>query len=75
MIEDARARSDRPFNVNSFVHALAPSDAAREAAWLDALGPVFKSFGAASPAALRSIYNSLVEDEDMLAMRIDLAPW
>lgn len=74
MIEGVRARSVRPFNVNLFVHAPAPPDPAREAAWLGALAPMFRDFGAEPPAALRSIYKSLVEDDDMLAMLIDLAP-
>lgn len=74
MIEGVRVRSERPFNVNLFVHAPAPSDPARENAWLDALAPMFRGFGAEPPAAFRSIYKSLVEDDDMLAMLIDLAP-
>ena len=74
MIEGVRARSERPFNVNLFVHAPASSDAAREAAWLDALAPMFRGFGAEPPGALRPIYKSLVEDDDMLAMLIELAP-
>jgi len=74
MIEGVRARTKRPFNVNLFVHAPALSDAARETAWLGALAPVFNAFGVEPPAALRSIYKSLVENDDMLAMLIDLAP-
>ena len=74
MIEGVRARSERPFNVNLFVHAPASSDAAREAAWLKALAPMFRGFGAEPPATLRSIYKSLVENDDMLAMLIELAP-
>ncbi len=50
MIEGVRARSERPFNVNLFVHAPAPGDAAREAVWLDALAPMFRGFGAEPPA-------------------------
>ncbi|MGC5799302.1 NAD(P)H-dependent flavin oxidoreductase [Sphingomonas sp. NFX23] len=74
MIEGVRARSQRPFNVNLFVHAPAQGDAAREAAWLDALAPTFRSFGAEPPTALRPIYKSLIEDDEMLATLIDLAP-
>jgi nitronate monooxygenase len=74
MIEGVRARSQRPFNVNLFVHAPAQGNAAREAAWLEALAPTFCSFGAQPPTALRPIYKSLIEDDEMLAMLIDLAP-
>lgn len=74
MIEDVRARTGRPFNVNLFVHAPAESHPVREAAWLEALAPLFRGFGAEPPAGLRTIYKSFVEDDEMLAMLIDLAP-
>lgn len=35
MIEEVRARTDRAFNVNFFVHGTAKADPAREAAWLE----------------------------------------
>ena len=74
MIECVRARTGRAFNVNVFVHAPAARDSAREAAWLGALGPIFREFGAEPPADLRQIYRSFAEDGEMLAMLIDLAP-
>lgn len=74
MIEGVRARTGRPFNVNLFVHAPTRSDAALETAWLQALAPLFRGFGAEPPAALRTIYRSFVEDDAMLATLIDLAP-
>jgi len=74
MIEGVRARTERPFNVNLFVHAPAPRDSAREAAWLGALAPLFRSFDVEPLTALRTIYKSLVEDDDMLATMIKLAP-
>jgi nitronate monooxygenase len=74
MIEDVRARTARPFNVNLFVHAPTPRDAAREAAWLGSLASMFGEFGAEPPAALRPIYRSLIEDDEMIATLIDLAP-
>lgn len=74
MIEGVRARSERPFNVNLFVHAPASSDGAREADWLEALAPMFRGFGAEPPVTLRPIYKSLIEDDDMLSMLIELAP-
>lgn len=74
MIEGVRARTERPFNVNLFVHTPTRRDAARETAWLDALAPTFRSFDVEPPISLRTIYKSLVEDDDMLATMIDLAP-
>lgn len=74
MIEELGGRTGRPFNVNLFVHASPVPDAAREIAWLEGLRPAFAEFGAEPPAALGTIYRSLDEDPDMLAMLLDLAP-
>lgn len=74
MIEEVRARTDRTFNVNLFVHGTPKADPDREAAWLSALAPLFNAFGAEPPKALKTIYKSFADDPDMLAMLIDLAP-
>lgn len=74
MVEATRARTDRPFNVNLFVHAAARPDAARERRWLAALRPLFEAQGAAPPDALRTIYTSFAEDAAMLAMLVAEAP-
>lgn len=74
MIQETRARTGRPFNVNLFVHATAAADPAREAAWLEALAPLFAEFGASPPPALRTIYKSFADDPDMLAMLLDTCP-
>lgn len=74
MIADLRARTARPFNVNAFVHAPPRRDAAREAAWLDALTPQFHAFGAEPPPRLDVIYRSLADDAAMLAALVEAAP-
>jgi nitronate monooxygenase len=74
LIEGVRARTDRPFNVNLFVHASARRDPAGEAAWLEALAPVFARYGTEPPARLRTLYKSFAEDDEMLAMLTELAP-
>lgn len=74
MIANLRALSNRPFNVNVFVHQPMAQDAAREAAWLTAMKPLFRKFGAQPPAALRPIYKSLLEDDEMLALLVETAP-
>ncbi len=74
MMEELRAKTNSPFNVNLFVHAAPQADAAREAAWLEALTPLFESFRAEPPSALRPIYKSFAEDDEMLAMLVELAP-
>jgi len=74
MCADVRARTDRPFNVNLFVHAVPVQDPAREAAWLGAMAPLFARFGASPPPALRPIYRSFHEDDAMLAMLLAEPP-
>jgi nitronate monooxygenase len=74
MIAAIRALTDAPFNVNLFVHAPAISDAAREAAWIAALTPLFEAFDAEPPATLRPIYRSFAEDDAMLAMLLETRP-
>ncbi|ATQ58528.1 NAD(P)H-dependent flavin oxidoreductase [Paracoccus yeei] len=73
-IEDLRGRTDRPFNVNVFVHATPVPDAKAEAAWIAALAPLFAEFGAAPPSRLRPIYRSFADDPDMLALLLELRP-
>ena len=74
MIEGVRSRTGRAFNVNLFVHGPARTDQALEATWLQALAPLFRGFGAEPPSDLRVIYKSFVEDDDMLATLVALAP-
>ena len=74
MIEATRARTDRPFNVNLFVHAPPREDRARAQGWLDVLRPLFESYGAEPPSTLRTIYESFADNEEMLAMLIEAAP-
>ncbi|ASM72071.1 MULTISPECIES: NAD(P)H-dependent flavin oxidoreductase [Roseobacteraceae] len=74
MIDATRALTDRAFNVNLFVHARPTPDPAREAAWLDALRPLFAAYNAKPPAALRTIYQSFADDDAMFEMLCDTAP-
>lgn len=74
MIEETRARTGRAFNVNLFVHGAPTPDPVREAAWLQALAPVFAEFETKPPTALRTVYKSFADDPDMRAMLLELAP-
>jgi nitronate monooxygenase len=74
MIGEVRARTDRAFNVNLFVHATPRPDPVREAGWIQALAPLFKAFGAPPPTELRAIYQSFADDDAMLEMLNDEAP-
>lgn len=74
MLAELRARTDRPFNVNLFVHAPPRIDRAREAAWCEALRPSFSAFGAEPPEILRPVYPSFREDDAMLALLVEARP-
>ena len=74
MIRAIRDRTTKPFNVNLFVHTTPRADPTREAAWLDALRPLFAEFQAEPPATLASPYTSFADDDAMLAMLLDESP-
>ncbi|PRX08773.1 UNVERIFIED_ORG: nitronate monooxygenase [Martelella mediterranea] len=74
MIDETFAQTDRPFNVNVFVHGPAVHDPQREAAWIAALKPAFAGFGAAPPAGLRVIYKSFADDPEMLSLLVEKKP-
>ncbi|MFN3457561.1 MAG: NAD(P)H-dependent flavin oxidoreductase [Novosphingobium sp.] len=74
MVADLRTRTDKPFNVNAFVHRRALRDEAMEREWIAAMTPLFARFDVAPPAHLREIYRSLNDDPDMLAVLVEAAP-
>jgi nitronate monooxygenase len=74
MIAEVRQRTRGPFNANLFTHRPAAADPGRERAWIERLAPHFEAHGAAPPPALREIYRSFVEDDEMLAMLLRERP-
>ena len=74
LIEQTRALTSQPFNLNLFCHRPAQADAAREAAWLAWLRPLFAEFAAEPPAALREIYPSFLADPAMLELLLEQRP-
>jgi nitronate monooxygenase len=74
MIEAIRAGSNGSFNVNLFCHRPPIPSEAREAAWIETLKPLFDEFGAEPPTALRPVFKSLFEDDEMFAMLLDTRP-
>lgn len=69
-----RALTAKPFNVNLFCHRPALADAAREAAWLAHLRPLFDEFDSCAPATLRELYTSFVADAAMLDLLLHERP-
>lgn len=74
MIAATRELTDRPFNVNVFCHQPARRDAAREAAWLAWLAPLFAEFGAEPPATLAEVYPTFTGNDAATAMLLELRP-
>jgi nitronate monooxygenase len=74
MIAETRGLTARPFNVNVFCHQPTRRDAAREAAWLRHLAPLFAEFETQPPAALHEIYPSFLTDDAAQRMLLDLKP-
>lgn len=74
MIAAFRARSSRSLHVNVFCHAPARTDAEKERAWIELLRPRFDELGASPPARLSEIYESFVEDDDMLDVLVSDRP-
>ena len=74
MIAQVRTLTQRPFNVNLFVHATPIADPVGEAAWINAMSPLFSAFGATPPSGLRTIYRGLTDDPDMQSVLVDMAP-
>lgn len=74
MIHAVRAQTERPFNVNLFVHATPVLSPERDAAWLNWLAPLFAEFGEAPPTQLNTLYTSFNDDPDMLDMLLHVRP-
>jgi nitronate monooxygenase len=74
MIQDTRALTDKPINVNVFCHAPAVRDAAREAAWLRHLAPLFAEVGSPPPTEIDEIYRTFLGDDEALQMLIEERP-
>ncbi len=74
MILETRALTDRPFNLNLFCHRRPRRDPEREARWLAALAPTFRSFDAVPPDHLTEVYRTFVGDDAMLALLLEDRP-
>jgi nitronate monooxygenase len=74
MIHETRRLTNGPFNVNLFCHRRPTREPEREARWLAALAPTFRSFDAAPPERLSEVYRTFVGDDAMLAMLLEERP-
>nr|WP_298796615.1 nitronate monooxygenase [uncultured Acetobacter sp.] len=74
LIAEVRAKTDRPFNVNLFVHNPPKADPEREAHWLEWLKPFFTEFKAEPPEKLSAPYTSFLDDPKMMALLLEVRP-
>ncbi len=74
MIEDTRALTSRPFNINVFCHEPAARDAQAEAAWLRHLEPCFAEASAPAPAVLEEIYQSFNDGTEIFELLLHKRP-
>ncbi|HXZ08743.1 MAG TPA: nitronate monooxygenase, partial [Paraburkholderia sp.] len=74
VIQETRALTARPFNINVFCHSPAASNEAVERQWLSWLAPHFEKYGASPPASLSEIYTSFVVDKAMLDVFLEEKP-
>ncbi|WVF68265.1 hypothetical protein IAT40_003030 [Kwoniella sp. CBS 6097] len=73
-IEELKNLTDRPFNVNVFVHKRAEHDRTKASAWIEALRPTFERFGVEPPTELREIYNTFADDKEMFQVLMETKP-
>jgi nitronate monooxygenase len=65
-IQETRQLTGGPFNVNFFCHPAAKADPQREANWLAHLAKEFQQLGAEPPKALKEIYQTVLDNDDLL---------
>lgn len=74
MIQETRALTNHPFNVNVFCHAPAQRDLEIETAWLNYLTPLFAKVEEKPPATLNEIYPSFLRDHETFTMLLEEKP-
>jgi nitronate monooxygenase len=71
VLAETAALTDRPVNVNVFVHATPRRDAGREAGWIARLAPLLEALDAPVPEQLGNPYRSFLDDDRMLEVLIE----
>ncbi|WP_444910154.1 NAD(P)H-dependent flavin oxidoreductase [Microbulbifer sp. TRSA005] len=73
-IQQTRALTQHPFNVNVFCHQPAVADAQREDTWLNFLAPYFSELETTPPQTLHEPYPSFLGNREMLEMLLQEKP-
>lgn len=74
LIQQTRALTRQPFNVNLFCHRKPTPDPSAQANWLQHMQPLFNAFEATAPSTLNEIYVSFLDDPAMLDMLLQERP-
>ena len=74
LISATRALTPRSFNVNVFAHQPPDVDIIQDRTWLAELAPFFREFDTPPKQELRTIYNSILEDPELLHALIEARP-
>lgn len=74
LIQETRALTGGPFNVNLFCHRPTSFDQQRNEAWIKQLTPHFQAFDSQPPTELSEIYRSFLAYEPMLDMLLEERP-
>lgn len=73
-LAETMALTTGPIAANVFVHAAPVREPEKERRFLAEMAPAFLAAGGAVPGALREIYRSFNDDDDMLEMLLEMHP-
>lgn len=74
LIIQTQALTSKPLNVNLFCHLPAKRHADNEQAWIQHLAPYFSRFNATPPTYLNEIYQTFLDNSEMLSMLLEMKP-
>lgn len=74
MIAATQALTNKPFNVNLFCHLAPKRNITNEQAWIDYLAPQFAEFKTTPPKKLHEIYQTFIDNPEMLALLLEMKP-
>lgn len=74
LIVQTQALTKKAFNVNVFCHLTPKRNVENEQAWVEYLAPKFSQFNTQPPEQLTEIYQSFLDNPEMLALFLELKP-
>lgn len=74
LIAQTQALTNKAFNVNVFCHLTSKRNLENEQAWIEYLAPKFSQFNTQPPQQLAEIYQSFLDNPEMLALFLEMKP-